>query len=190
MNIRHHRRPGRHARPALTLDDDNGGDITEILPSLRDDVAVWYPAPAMETPPWYGDPSDPDPAQPDPDLEADPDWDDPPEGAEPLFEATVANLWPGLPGVRCTRDAAPHPTPIPCGAVFHDPSARTFPALYRSAYAAGWRVDALGRWHCHPCTQTSGQFWAAWPARVWDAGAAVDALGGVTRHGTYQEVTR
>ena len=186
MNIRHHRRAGRHARPALTLDDDNGGDITEILPELPRWDGGTFPAGSGSVVVWYSTPPD------DPDGE--PEWDDedsgqhhdddPPEGAEPLFEATVADLWPGLPGLRCTRDAAPHPTPIPCGAAFFDPRARTFPGLYASAYAAGWRVDALGRWHCHPCVQTSGQFWAAWPARVWDAGAAVDALGGVTRHST------
>jgi len=155
-----------------------------------------------ETPPWDDDPEpetpwhDGDPGYPD---ETEQPGDEPPPDAEPLFadldlpyplyEATVQG-WAHLGAVRCAGTAAVSATPIPCGAEYHDPAARSFRALYESAREAGWRPDVFGRWHCHPCVQTSGQFWAAWPARVWDAGAAVDALGGVTRHGTYQEVTR
>src|SRR5262249_1311578 len=122
LNIRHHRRPGRHARPALTLDADNGGGAPPHPPPPPPPGRAPRPGWDGGTPPagggsvivWYSTPPDDPDDEPDyPDEAGQPGDEPPPEGAEPLFEATVADLWPGLPGLRCTRDAAPHPTPIP-----------------------------------------------------------------------------
>jgi len=118
-----------------------------------------------ETPPWYGDPSDPDPDQPDPELDAEPDEDFPPPDAEPLFpdlalpyplyERTVQG-WAHLGMLRCA-----------CGAEGHNPDARSYHALYESAWQAGWRRDAFGVDYCGRCAQLSAGFRSADQVTAW-----------------------
>lgn len=89
----------------------------------------------------------------------------------------AARGWAHLFTIRCGYPAASHDTPIPCGAEHRDPDVGTFRRLRLSAQAAGWHLDAYGRWACPACQMTSEyrtlypvtfwhQDWAAGPA--WD----------------------
>ena len=53
-----------------------------------------------------------------------------------------------------------------------DPDADSYLALRCSAYAAGWRLDALGRMACPACVQDSAEFRALWPVTFWAPDAA------------------
>ena len=86
--------------------------------------------------------------------------------------------WPRLFEVRCAYPAAAHPTPIPCGATHRDDTALTFRGLRQSAQAAGWHLDALGRWACPDCCQDNPAYRTLYPLTQWDAGAAQAALAG------------
>jgi hypothetical protein len=83
----------------------------------------------------------------------------------PVADALAAG-WPHLFEVRCQYPAAPHDTPIPCDTAPHrDDRAGSIRALRRSAQAAGWHLDALGRWTCPPC-QMGSQYRTLYPVTV------------------------
>ena len=84
----------------------------------------------------------------------------------------MAHGWPHLFEVRCAYPAADSDTPIPCGAVHRDAAARSFRGLRQSAQAAGWHLDALGRWACPDCCQESPGYRTLYPVILWDPGRA------------------
>lgn len=84
----------------------------------------------------------------------------------------MASGWPHLFVIRCSYMAAPHATPIPCASVLRDPDAGSFRSLRRTAYAAGWHLDALGRMVCPRCVQESAEFMTLYPVTFWHADAA------------------
>ena len=84
----------------------------------------------------------------------------------------MARGWPHLFEVRCAYPAAASDTPIPCGAVHRDGTALSFRALRTSAWAAGWHLDALGRWACPGCCQESPGYRTPYPVTVWAEDAA------------------
>jgi hypothetical protein len=118
----------------------------------------------------------------------------------PQAEAT-ARGWPHLFTIRCGYPAAGHHTPIPCGAAHRDPAMGTFRRLRLSAQAAGWHLDAWGRWACPGC-QMSSDYRTLYPVAIWayeqtdpgTVGAAEhDILRDVldaARRGRHQAVTR
>ncbi len=84
----------------------------------------------------------------------------------------LAEGWPHLFEVRCQFPAAASATPIPCGTVHRDEGALTFRDLRRSAFAAGWHLDAFGRFACPRCCQHNPAFRTLYPVAIWAEGAA------------------
>jgi hypothetical protein len=84
----------------------------------------------------------------------------------------MAHGWPHLFEIRCAYPAATSETPIPCDTVHRDPAAPSFRDLGLSALAAGWDLDALGRWACPRCGQASSEYRTRRPVTVWADGAA------------------
>ena len=80
--------------------------------------------------------------------------------------------WQHLFELRCAYPAARAETPIPCDSAHRDPAAGSFRALRRSAFAAGWHLDALGRLACPRCCQASPEYRTLYPLTVHDARAA------------------
>jgi hypothetical protein len=84
----------------------------------------------------------------------------------------MARGWAHLFVLRCEFPAADVATPIPCGSAHRDEGARSFRGLRASAQAAGWHLDALGRWACPLCCQDSPGYRTLYPLTVWDPDAA------------------
>jgi hypothetical protein len=85
----------------------------------------------------------------------------------------MAHGWPHLFEIRCAYPAATSETPIPCDTKPHrDLTAPSFRDLGLSALAAGWHLDALGRWACPRCCQASSEYRTRRPVAVWAEGAA------------------
>jgi hypothetical protein len=75
--------------------------------------------------------------------------------------------WPHLEEIRCTYPAANHPTPIPCGAIHRDDTAGSLWDLRRSAFTAGWHLDAFGQWACPRCCQDNPTYRTLYPVNCW-----------------------
>ena len=80
--------------------------------------------------------------------------------------------WPHLFELRCDYPAALAATPIPCDGIHRDSGALSFRELRQSAQAAGWHMDACGRWACPRCCQASPEYRGLYPVTVYDPLAA------------------
>lgn len=104
-----------------------------------------------------------------------------PKSSGPSERAPVADDtargWARIFTIGCEYPAAPGGITIPCDQQYRDDRAGSYPALYRSAWDAGWRMDALYQWACPHHARYSGAYQALYPVQHWHpaAPAARDA---------------
>ena len=90
----------------------------------------------------------------------------------PIAEET-ARGWHHMFTVRCDYPAGTSgDQAIPCDQTHRDDQAGSYPALYRSAWAAGWRMDKLRKWACPGHARFSGDYQALYPITHWHPDAA------------------